>query len=64
VNNVLLPASLDGQTLNGALPAGATTDRDAVRTILVTMTVRENIPHQAPQTYRLTSTIRLRNLGI
>ena len=68
-NNTLLPAPLDAQGL--ALPPSApaipdfttTTSRRAVRTVVITLTARENIPHQQPQIYTLTSSVRLRNLN-
>jgi hypothetical protein len=61
-NNNLLASPLDGQALG--LPAFAvTTDRAAVRTVVITVTAQENVPGQAPQTYTLTSNVRLRNLN-
>jgi hypothetical protein len=56
--------TLDGQGLGG-LPGGfgLGTDRAAVRTIVITMTAQENVPGQAPQTYTLTTNIRLRNMN-
>ncbi len=53
---------LDGQVV-GALPTfAATAQRGGVRTVLITLTAREDVPGQAPQIYTLTSTVRLRNL--
>lgn len=60
-NNPLAPP-LDGQGLG--LPAfGATGARAAVRTVVITITAQENVPGQAPQTYTLTSNVRLRNVN-
>jgi prepilin-type N-terminal cleavage/methylation domain-containing protein len=57
-----LAGSLDGQGLG--LPGFAvTTQRAAVRTIVITMTAQENVPGQAPQTYTLTTNVRLRNMN-
>jgi prepilin-type N-terminal cleavage/methylation domain-containing protein len=56
------PYQLDAQGL-GAVPSFATTtQRAAVRTVLITLTTTEVVPGQQPQTYTLTSSVRLRNL--
>lgn len=56
------PYQLDAQG-TGAVPTFLdTTQRGAVRRIVVTLTATENIPGQQPQTYTLTSNVRLRNL--
>lgn len=56
------PFQLDSQAL-GAAPSFATiAQRGAVRTVLITLTAREDVPGQQPQTYTLTSSVRLRNL--
>lgn len=59
-----LPASayeLDGQAV-GAPPSFATTaQRAAVRRVVITLTATEAVPNQPPQTYTLTSDVRLRN---
>ncbi len=58
----LLPAPLDGQVL-GAVPSFAnTTNRAAVRRVLITLSARRDVPGHEPQTYMLTSDVRLRNL--
>jgi type IV pilus assembly protein PilW len=56
------PYQLDSQAL-GAAPSFATiAQRGAVRTVVITLTAREDVPGQQPQTYTLTSSVRLRNL--
>jgi prepilin-type N-terminal cleavage/methylation domain-containing protein len=62
VNNNLLADPLDGQAVLGA-PVGVTTDRLAVRTVVITLTAQEAVPGQVDQTYTLTSNVRLRNLN-
>jgi prepilin-type N-terminal cleavage/methylation domain-containing protein len=59
--NAVIAPSLDGQGLNAIPDMTTTTVRDSVRTIVVTLTARETVTHQDPQTYTLTSTVRLRN---
>jgi prepilin-type N-terminal cleavage/methylation domain-containing protein len=57
------PYQLDAQGL-GAVPDFTTTpQRAAVRTVVITLTAREDVPSQAAQFYTLTSTVRLRNLN-
>lgn len=52
---------LDGQPV-GAPPSFATTaQRGAVRRVVITLTATEAVPNQPPQTYTLTSDVRLRN---
>jgi prepilin-type N-terminal cleavage/methylation domain-containing protein len=68
INNnpvLLTPAPLDGEGL-GAVPAFACAPacvRSNVRTVVITLVLREEIAHQDPQIYSLTSSIRLRNLN-
>lgn len=53
--------ALDGQA-TGAPPSFATTaQRAAVRRVVITLTATEAVPNQPPQTYTLTSDVRLRN---
>ena len=52
---------LDGQALMAVPTFTTVTQRRAVQSILITLTARENVPGQQPQTFTLTSTIRLRN---
>ena len=53
--------ALDGQAI-GAVPSFATTaQRAAVRRVVITLTATEAVPNQPPQTYTLTSDVRLRN---
>jgi type IV pilus assembly protein PilW len=59
----LLVTPLDGQGLGLPGGFGAGTDRAAVRTVFITMTAQENVPGQAPQTYTLTTNVRLRNMN-
>jgi type IV pilus assembly protein PilW len=55
------PYQLDSQAA-GAVPSFANTaQRAAVRRVVITLTARENVPNQPPQTYTLTSDVRLRN---
>jgi prepilin-type N-terminal cleavage/methylation domain-containing protein len=67
VNNAPIPAppaapyQLDAQSPGGAPSFANTTQRRAVRRIVVTLTAREAVPNQPPQTYTLTSDVRLRN---
>jgi|SRR5262245_17243496 len=65
-NHVELAAPLDGQGLGPppAAPAFAVTAaRVAVRTVVITMTSQENVVGQAPQTYTLSTNVRLRNMN-
>jgi hypothetical protein len=53
--------ALDGQAV-GAPPSFATMmQRAAVRRVVITLTATEAVPNQPPQTYTLTSDVRLRN---
>ena len=55
------PYQLDSQGV-GAVPSFASTaQRAAVRRVVITLTARESVPNQPPQTYTLTSDVRLRN---
>jgi Tfp pilus assembly protein PilW len=57
------PYQLDGQA-PAVVPTFTTvTERAAVRRVVITLTVRQNVPHRAPQIYTLTSDVRLRNLN-
>jgi len=65
--NTLIPVpannGLDNEAL-AAIPAfGSTANRGIVRTVVVTLVLREEMAHQAPQIYSLTSSIRLRNIN-
>jgi prepilin-type N-terminal cleavage/methylation domain-containing protein len=70
VNNAAIGATtgtyqLDGQAA-GAVPdfgAHPPVLRRTVRTIVITLVAKEDVPQQASQQYTLTSTIRLRNLN-
>ncbi len=57
------PYQLDSQVL-GAIPTFGPppTQRGAVRTVVITLTVREDVPGQSPQIYTVTSSVKLRNL--
>lgn len=55
------PYQLDGQAPGGPPSFANTTERGAVRRVVITMTARETVPGQPPQTYTLTSDVRLRN---
>lgn len=55
------PYQLDTQAPGGAPSFADTTQRRAVRRIVVTLTAREAVPNQPAQTYTLTSDVRLRN---
>ena len=66
-NNTLIPvpagSGLDNEPL-GAIPTfGSTANRGNVRTVVITLVLREEMAHQAPQIYSLTSSIRLRNIN-
>lgn len=63
VNGTQLTGDLDGKTGGAALDLAPRTNRDAVRTIVVTLQATEVAPHQKTQVYTLTSTVRLRNLN-
>jgi len=57
------PYQLDAQGL-GAVPSFSdVTQRGAVRRIVVMLTVSQTVPRRAPQTYTLTSDVRLRNVN-
>jgi prepilin-type N-terminal cleavage/methylation domain-containing protein len=63
VNGAQLTGNLDGKTVAAALDLAPRTQRDAVRTIVVTLQATETAPHQKTQMFTLTSTVRLRNLN-
>jgi prepilin-type N-terminal cleavage/methylation domain-containing protein len=63
VNGAQLTGNLDGKAVAAALDLAPRTQRDAVRTIVVTLQTTETAPHQKTQVYTLTSTVRLRNLN-
>ena len=52
---------LDGQILGAPPSFATTTQRAAVRRVVITLTATEAVPNQPPQTYTLTSDVRLRN---
>lgn len=52
---------LDGQPVGMAPSFVTTTQRAAVRRIVITLTATEAVPNQPAQTYTLTSDVRLRN---
>ncbi len=62
-NNAQLATSLDGKTLGAVLDLAPRAQRDAVRTIVITLQITEPVPRQQPQVYTLTSTVTLRNLN-
>ena len=55
------PYTLDSQGLGAAPTFATTTQRTAVRTIVVTLTATEAVPGQTTQVYTLTSSVKLRN---
>ena len=55
------PYQLDSQAVGAAPSFASTTQRGAVRRVVITLTARESVPNQPPQTYTLTSDVRLRN---
>jgi type IV pilus assembly protein PilW len=55
------PYQLDGQVVGVAPTFADTTQRAAVRRVVITLTARESVPNQPAQTYTLTSDVRLRN---
>ena len=59
----LVAYQLDGEGLGAPPPFASTTQRGAVRRVVITLTARETVPGQQPQTYTLTSDLRLRNLN-
>ena len=65
--NTLIPVpannGLDNEPLGVAPAFLSTTNRGIVRTVVVTLVLREEMAHQAPQIYSLTSSIRLRNIN-
>lgn len=57
------PYVLDGEGPGAVPPFASTTQRQALRSVLVTLTASENVAGQAPQTVSLTSNVRLRNIN-
>ena len=55
------PYQLDSQAVGAAPSFANTTQRAAVRRVVITLTARESVPNQPAQTYTLTSDVRLRN---
>jgi prepilin-type N-terminal cleavage/methylation domain-containing protein len=55
--------NLDGQALGSVPDYGVITERDAVRTVVIAVTAREDvpIPGKAPQVLTLNASVRLRN---
>jgi prepilin-type N-terminal cleavage/methylation domain-containing protein len=62
-NNAQVPANLDGKALGAALDLAPRAQRDAIRTIVITLQITEPVPRQQSQVYTLTSTVNLRNLN-
>jgi prepilin-type N-terminal cleavage/methylation domain-containing protein len=58
------PYALDGQGLGAAPTFGVTTQRAAVRRVLMTLTALQDVPGHEPQRLVLTSDVRLRNLTL
>ncbi len=56
------PYRLDSQVLGAVPDFTTTTQRRAVRTVVITLTAREDVPGQSPQIYTVSSSVRLRNL--
>jgi type II secretory pathway component PulJ len=52
---------LDGQSVGAPPSFATTTQRAMVRRVVITLTATEAVPNQPPQTYTLTSDVRLRN---
>jgi prepilin-type N-terminal cleavage/methylation domain-containing protein len=62
-NGTLIPSPLDAQGL-GAVPSFANTaGRGAVRRVVITLAAQRDVPGYDPQSYVLTSDVRLRNLN-
>ncbi len=57
------PYALDGQGVGGLPDMDDTTERDAVRRVVIMLTTREERPHADPLLYTLTSEVVLRNAG-
>jgi prepilin-type N-terminal cleavage/methylation domain-containing protein len=57
------PFALDGQGGGVAPTFGDTTQRGAVRTVVITLTAQQNVPGQGAQVYTLSSDVRFRNLN-
>ncbi len=70
-NGNQLASDLDGKSTGAALDLAPRTQRDAVRTIVITLQITEQVvqhavgqtPRQPDQVYTLTSTVRLRNIA-
>jgi hypothetical protein len=56
------PYALDGQGAGVAPSFADTTERGAVRTIVITLTAQQDVPGQGTQVYTLSSDVRFRNL--
>jgi len=52
---------LDGQAVGAPPSFATTTERAAIRRVVITLSAVEAVPNQPPQTYTLTSDVRLRN---
>jgi hypothetical protein len=52
---------LDGQAVGAAPNFATTTQRAAIRRVVITLAASEAVPNQPPHTYTLTSDVRLRN---
>ena len=62
--DVLATGRVEGLSMeNGVVRfvLNAPAQRAAVRRVVITLTARESVPNQPPQTYTLTSDVRLRN---
>lgn len=57
------PYALDGQGAGAVPDFTDTSQRGAVRRVVITLTARRDVPGQEPQSYTLTSDVRLRNLN-
>jgi hypothetical protein len=57
------PYQLDGQGVNAIPSFAVTTQRGAIWRVVVALTATENVTGQQPQTFTLTSNLRLRNLN-
>lgn len=64
-NNALLSSPLDGVSVGSNPNSGSFTDRNAARTVLITLQSTEKVPGpgQLAQTFTLTQSVRLRNLN-
>lgn len=61
-NPAIPPYQLDGQGTGAAPSFLDTTQRGAIRRVVISLTTTETVSGQQPQTYTLTSDVRLRNM--